>query len=107
MRIRFAKIDRFIISLDGKMKHLILFDFGLFNKICDKIKCLISKKKVVLQIVLIIILERLELIHTILDLLKKILTFDNVIILIKSLANKNKIKYCYNIFLEKGSYKDK
>ena len=53
------------------MKHLILFDFGLFNKICDKIKCLISKKKVVLQIVLIIILERLELIHTILDLLKK------------------------------------
>ena len=44
--------------------HLILFDYGLFNKICDKIKYLISKK-VVLQIVLIIILERSELINII------------------------------------------
>ena len=42
MNIRFDKIDRFIISLDGKIKHLILFDYGLFNKICDKIKNLIS-----------------------------------------------------------------
>ena len=44
MNIRFDKIDGFIISLDGKIKHLILFDYGLFNKICDKIKYLISKK---------------------------------------------------------------
>ena len=44
--------------------HLILFDYGLFNKICDKIKYLISKK-VILQIVLIIILERSELINII------------------------------------------
>ena len=29
----------------GKIKHFILFDYGLFNKICDKIKYLISKKK--------------------------------------------------------------
>ena len=43
MHIRFDKIDGFIISLDGKIKHLILFDYGLFNKICDKIKNLISK----------------------------------------------------------------
>ena len=43
MNIRFDKIDGFIISLDGKIKHLILFDYGLFNKICDKIKNLISK----------------------------------------------------------------
>ena len=33
--------------------------------------------------------------------------FHNVIILIKSVFNKNKNKYYYNIFLEKGSYKDK
>ena len=45
LRIRFDKIDGFIISLDGKIKHLILFDYKLFNKICDKIKYLISKKK--------------------------------------------------------------
>ena len=43
MHTRFDKIDGFIISLDGKIKHLILFDYGLFNKICDKIKNLISK----------------------------------------------------------------
>ena len=30
--IRFDKIDGFIIILDGKIKHLILFDYGLFNK---------------------------------------------------------------------------
>ena len=41
-RIRFDKIDGFIISLDGKIKHLILFDYGMFNKICDKITYLIS-----------------------------------------------------------------
>ena len=33
-----------MISLDGKIKHLILLDYGLFDKICDKIKYLISKK---------------------------------------------------------------
>ena len=42
--IRFDKIDGFIISLDGKIKHLILFDYGLFSKICDKVKYLISKE---------------------------------------------------------------
>ena len=59
--IRFDKIDGFIIVLDGKIMHLIVFDYGLLNKICDKIKYLISKK-VVLQIVLIIVLEKSELI---------------------------------------------
>ena len=43
LRIRFDKIDGFIIPLEGNIKHLILFDYGLFNKICDKIKNLISK----------------------------------------------------------------
>ena len=46
--------------LDSKIKYLILFDYGLFNRICDKIKYLISEK-VVLQTVLIIILERSKL----------------------------------------------
>ena len=65
-----VKIDGFLISLDGKMKHLVLFDYGLLDKICEKINYPISEK-VVLQIVLIIILVRLELIHIILYLLKK------------------------------------
>ena len=40
-------------------------------------------------------------------LIEKILTFYNAIILIKSVVNKNKNEYYYNIFLEKGLYKDK
>ena len=61
---RFDKIDGFNMVLDGKIKHLVLFDYRLLDKICDKIKYIVSKK-VVLQIVLIIILERSELIHII------------------------------------------
>ena len=38
LRLRFDKIDGFIISLDGKSKHFIIFGYRLFNKICDKIK---------------------------------------------------------------------
>ena len=39
--------------------------------------------------------------------IEKILTFHNVIILIKSVVNKNKNEYYYDMFLEKGLYKDK
>ena len=42
--IRFDKIDRFVMSLDGKIRHLILFDYGLLYKIFYKIRYLISKK---------------------------------------------------------------
>ena len=35
------------------------------------------------------------------------MTFQIVIILIKSVVNKNENNYYYNIFLEKGLYKDK
>ena len=38
---------------------------------------------------------------------EKVLTFDNVIILIKSVVNKSKNEYYYNIYLEKGSYQAK
>ena len=64
LHISFNKMDESIIILDGKIKHLILFDFGLFNKVCNKING-------VIKIVLIIILEISELIHIILYLLKK------------------------------------
>ena len=64
-------------------------------------------KKVVLQIVLIIILQESELTPYNSLPTEKILTFHNIIILIKSVVDKNKNNYYYNIFLEKGSYKDK
>ena len=35
---------------------------------------------------------------------RKTMTFHHVPILIKSVFNKYKNKYCYNIFLEKASY---
>ena len=60
----------------------------------------------VLKIVLIITLQESELIHLNSSPIEKILTFHNVVILIKSVVNENKNHY-YNIFLEKGSYKDK
>ena len=55
----------------------------------------------VLQIVLIITLQYSELIHM------THMIFHNIIILIMSGVNKNKNEYYYNIFLEKGSDKDK
>ena len=35
------------------------------------------------------------------------MTFHNVLIFIKSVANKDKNNYHHNIFLEKGLYKDR
>ena len=35
---------RFIGVLDGENKHLEFLDFGLFDKICDRIKYFISEK---------------------------------------------------------------
>ena len=66
--IRFSKIDGFI-KIHDKIRYLVLFDCGWFDKLCDRIKYLIIEK-VVLQIVLII-LEESKLIHIILYLLKK------------------------------------
>ena len=43
MRVTFDKIDGFIRVCGGEFRHLVLFDYGLFEKICDKIKYLISK----------------------------------------------------------------
>ena len=70
LRFRFNKIDGFNMVLDGKIEHLVLFDYGLLVKICDKIKYLVIKK-VVLQMILIVILEGSKLIHIIPCLSKK------------------------------------
>ena len=104
--IRFDKINRFIVSLDRKIKHSILFDYGLFNKTCDKIKYLISKKSSITNVMNHkfgkIIIDSYNSVP-----FKKLLTFHNVIILIISVINEIKYKYDSNIFLEKGSYKYK
>ena len=66
--MRYNKMDRFI-KIHNKIKYLVLFD-DWCDKICNRIK-VIGFKKVVLQVVLIIILQKSELIHIILYLLKK------------------------------------
>ena len=87
---------------DGKIKHLVLFDYELLHKICDKIKYVISKKSGSKNSINYN-LERSKLIHVIFCLLKR-LTFHNIMIPIKSVLNKNKNKYYYNIILEKVSF---
>ena len=67
--ISFDEIDRFIKICDG-IRYLVLFFGDFYDQIFDRIKYLISKK-VVLQIVIIIILKEPELIHIILYRLKK------------------------------------
>ena len=44
LRIRFDKIGGFIRLRGGEFRHLVLFDYGMFDKTCDKIKYLISEK---------------------------------------------------------------
>ena len=106
LRITFDKIDGFIMVLDSKIKHLVLFDYGLSDKICDKIKYLISKKSAITNIINYNFGRiRIDSYNSIP--IKKILIFHNITILINSVVNKNKNKYFYNISLEKGCYKDK
>ena len=45
LRISFDKIDGFIRACGGEFRHLVLFDYALFDKICDWVKYLISEKK--------------------------------------------------------------
>ena len=86
------------------VKHLVLLDYGLLDKTCDKIKYLISKKSgITNNIDYNFGTIRIDSYNSLP--IKKILTFHNVIILIKSVVNKNENKYCYNIFLEKDLYK--
>ena len=106
MHTRFDKIDGFNISLNGKIKHLILFDYGLFNEICDKIKYLISKKSNIINNINHNFGKiRIDSYNSLP--IKKISTFHNFIRLIKSVVHKNEKKYCHDTFLEKSLYKDK
>ena len=104
MHIRYDKIDGFI-KIRNKIRSLVLFD-GWCDEIRDMIKYLISEKSFITDS----INHNFEMIR--IDsynslYIEKVLTFHNVIIHIKSDSNKNKNEYHYNIFLEKGLYKDK
>ena len=86
---------------------LELFNHGLFDKICDKIKYLISEKKSGITDSINHNFGKITIDSYNSLPIEKILTFHNVIKLINLVVNKDRNNYYYNIFLEKGSYKDK
>ena len=100
LRIWFDKTDGFIKIYDG-IRCLVLFNHGWYDQIYGRNRYIV-REKVVLKITLIIILQESESIHIILYQF-----FHNAITLIKLVVNMNKNDYYYNIFLEKGSYKEK
>ena len=78
----------------------------MFDKICNKIKHLINEKSCITNSINPNFGKiRVDSYNSLP--IEKILTFHYVIILVKSVVNKNKNECCYNIFLEKGLYKDK
>ena len=105
MRVRFDKTDGFIKIHNG-IRYSLLFDYGWFDKICHRIKYLISVKGGITDSInnnfARIKIDSYNSLPV-----ENILSFHNVIIVIKSVVNKNKKTHYYNIFLEKGSYKDK
>ena len=83
----------------------MLFKF-LYDEICNRIKYLISEKSGTTDSIYYNFAKiRIDSYNSLP--IEKLLTFHNVIILIKSAVNENKIKYYYNMFLEKGLYRDK
>ena len=105
MGIRFYRIDGFI-EIHDKYKYLVLFDYSYCDKTGDKIKYVISEKSGITDSInhnfARIRIESYDYLPV-----EKILTFHNVIILIKSVANTDTSNYYYKIFIEKVLYKDK
>ena len=103
LRIRFHKIDRFIRVFDFEIKHFVLFDYRLSDKLYDKIKCLVSEKSGTATIIHYNF-KKIRIYSSNSLPIEKILIFHDVIILIsntllKSVVNKNKSKRYHNIFL--------
>ena len=99
------KIEGFL-KVHNRIRYLVLFDYGWCDEICNNIKYLTSEKSGITDSInhnfARISIDSYNSLPT-----EKTLTFHNIVILIKSVVNKNKNEYYYNIFLEKGSYKDK
>ena len=85
--IRFDETDEFM-KIHNKIRYLVLFDYSYCDKICDKIKYLISKKSGITDSINHnfgrIRIDSYDSLP-----IEKILIFHNVIILIRSVVNKN------------------
>ena len=102
LRIRFDKVDGFIRVFDGT-RYLVLLGPEKYEAIYKRIKYLISQK---IRITYVFSHNYAKIkIDSYYSLpLEKIFTLRNIIILIKSVFNKNQNHNNYNIFLEKLSY---
>ena len=102
--IRFDEIDGFIKIYD-EIRYSVLFGTERYEAIYNRIRYLISKKSGITDIISHNFARiRIDSHNSLL--IENTLTFHNVIILIKSVVNKNE-NYYYNIFLEKSLYEDK
>ena len=102
LHIKLIKVDRFIKVYDGT-RYLILFGTEKYDVIYIRIRYLISEKSAITYVYsyngAIFKIDSFDSLP-----LERTLTLDTVVILIKSVFNKNKNDYYYNIFLEKSFY---
>ena len=99
-RIRFDEVYGIIKIYDGA-RYLELFGSWFYNRICDKINYIIGEKNIykygINHNFSRITIDSYNFLP-----IEKIPTFHYVIILIKSVVNKNKINSYFNTFLEKS-----
>ena len=102
MHIRFDKVDEFIILHYGT-RYLVLFGNERYDFSCNKIRYITGVKSNVTYVISHNYAKiKVDSYNSLL--FAKTLTFHNVILLIKSVFNKDRNNYCCNMFLEKGSY---
>ena len=89
-------------AADGCYMYLSFSIFYFINVYCKFVICLCMNKKIYK---IKKVKKRIDSCNSLP--IEKMLTFHNVIILIKSVVNKNKNGYYDNIYLAKGSYEDK
>ena len=103
LRIRFDKTNGFIRAYD-ETTYLVLFGSEKYRSIYNRIRYLKCVKSGIINIIshnyAKIKVDSYDSLP-----LGKTMTFHDFIILIKSVFNKDKNNYYYNIFLEKGSIK--
>ena len=105
LRIRFDEMDGFIKIYDG-IRYLILFGPEQYDAIYNRIRYLISEKSGITDSINHSFARiRIDSYNSLL--IEKTLPFYYVIMLIKSVVNKNKANYYYSKFLENLSYEDK
>ena len=96
------KTNRFI-RISNITRYLVLFGSEKYDSIYNKIRCLITVKSDITYIIphnyAKIKLDSYDSLP-----LAKAVTFHSAFILVKSVSNKDRNNYYYNIFLEKASY---